>query len=1074
MIAGVAAGASKFWRDLVLALTLSALAALGAFHAIQRLGGATLGSDTWFESDQERVYANMTRSNSNHDRSKVHPLFSLASLVAVKALEKAGGFTALQAVHVVLVSVVFLWTLAFFGVLRLLGCPRLDAALFTGVALASAASLFWFTVPETYSFGSLSILLALLVAGLSEHRALGEGWYLLTSAATLSMTVTNWMVGVVAVFNRFDWRKAVGISVYAFALVAALWVLQKHFVPSARFMNFAEEPDFVFAEAGGNPLQKMQAFFSHSMVMPSIGFGTNTKPPWMILSVQRSTLWSGGALSMTAAGLWLGLLSLGLWGLCKSSTQRPLRRVIGLSLLGQLALHLVYGEETFLYSAHYLPLLVLVAACGALTRARPLVLCLAGTLAVTAGANNGSRFSEALAHSNELRTQRDEVKNQMLLRPDDPWPRSQGHVVLAPPGSDTKEKSYHEPGGSFSPRVGSFGVSVLAWDGKGRLLASSDNISLTELEQSFRWQGEGNEDLPAISTDTPYYRAGWSLPEAGHWRLDLEPGQRPVEELSLMIRSVGPAGGPIRTLKWEGSRLVVNRRWLLTLDPAPAAVCLGEETAPDWLGTCSPRHASSDEGGWGYAHLRLPRTARFQLHIADPSAAHPAEGRHTTRSSLTLSLPEPRFQEALDAQVAHLMMSLVGGETRSSDPVNTPIAWQRTGAYIITALARAGRLDVARNLSRYLAEHDFYGGFGAEADAPGLGIWALKEVASLQQDPEFVTWLWPHVLRKAALIEEMRSAKRPIMRKGATSIVPGERHQDNELVAEPSRDGLIIGRMDYERPVLYVNAVSYRGLRDAAWFAERMKQEAHAKRWQRQAEALRVAWERYFGARGIEEANDRTYISALWPTGIADRNKDTLWRALAHRWQKRRDEQGGFRGRPPRWTYFEIAQAHQWLYLGHVEPLWDTLGWFWDNQSSRGLYTWWEGNDEGNTFFGWHAVRGWVKPPYVTPHYWTNAEMLLLQLEMLAYWQDAADRPILVIGAGIPGAWLHEDMRVVGLSTPFGKLDWMWAGGRLAATIHGAPTDIGLRLGTAFPSHSSPELRFSGFSSPLSTVGHFD
>ncbi|MGH8657971.1 MAG: hypothetical protein ACREV4_05710 [Gammaproteobacteria bacterium] len=118
--------------DLVLALTLSVLAALGALHAMERLGG--LSKDTWFQSDQWRVYENMTSASSDHYRSKVHPLFSLTSLVAVKALEKAGGFTALQAVHVVLVSVVFLWTMAFFALLRVLGLLRLDAAVFTGQA----------------------------------------------------------------------------------------------------------------------------------------------------------------------------------------------------------------------------------------------------------------------------------------------------------------------------------------------------------------------------------------------------------------------------------------------------------------------------------------------------------------------------------------------------------------------------------------------------------------------------------------------------------------------------------------------------------------------------------------------------------------------------------------------------------------------------------------------------------------------------------------------------------------------------------------------------------------------------
>ena len=55
-------------------------------------------------------------------------------------------------------------------------------------------------------------------------------------------------------------------------------------------------------------------------------------------------------------------------------------------------------------------------------------------------------------------TQREIVKRAMSQRGDDPWPRGAAHVVLAIPGSQQPEKGYHEPGGSFSPAVGSFGV----------------------------------------------------------------------------------------------------------------------------------------------------------------------------------------------------------------------------------------------------------------------------------------------------------------------------------------------------------------------------------------------------------------------------------------------------------------------------------------------------------------------------------------------------------------------------------------------------------------------------------------
>jgi len=83
-------------------------------------------------------------------------------------------------------------------------------------------------------------------------------------------------------------------------------------------------------------------------------------------------------------------------------------------------------------------------------------------------------------------------------------------------------------------------------------------------------------------------------------------------------------------------------------------------------------------------------------------------------------------------------------------------------------------------------------------------------------------------------------------------------------------------------------------------------------------------------------------------------------------------------------------------------------------------------------------VRGWVNPPYVTPHYWAASEMLLLQLEMLA-WLDGGT---LVIGAGVPVEWLAKRISVKGL--PFGdnKVDWEWDGKQLRVDQHGGSRKV--------------------------------
>jgi hypothetical protein len=427
----------------------------------------------------------------------------------------------------------------------------------------------------------------------------------------------------------------------------------------------------------------------------------------------------------------------------------------------------------------------------------------------------------------------------------------------------------------------------------------------------------------------------------------------------------------------------------------------------------------------------------------------------TTRSGLQVTLPDPRFTASLDAQVAHLMMGLVGRETRPGEPTNYPLAWLRDGAYTVVALARAGQLDAARQLATYFAENDFFGGFGPEADAPGLALWAIEEVSARIRDHEFDEWLWPHVFRKAEFILEMLEARQPIRKLVRGPIVP-EHWDDAELslVCEPSRGGLIIGRMDWHRPVLFVNAISYRGLLSAAALAQRQEHRQHAARWRERAAALQRAWLQAF--QPPESENERTYISGLWPTWIAASDAEAFRRGLAARWEKLRDAQGGFR-ELRLWTYFDLAEAHQWLFLGQPQRTWNTLEWYWGHQASPGLYTWWEGQGEENTFHQWERVRGWVNPPHVTPHYWTAAEMLLLQMDMLAYLDESTGEPTLVVGAGVPADWLDRPLSVRGVSTRIGQVDWWWKDRAMDVVVRGGRCKV--RLGPAFAPGTPVRLR---------------
>ena len=75
--------------------------------------------------------------------------------------------------------------------------------------------------------------------------------------------------------------------------------------------------------------------------------------------------------------------------------------MLALLLGGQFVLAMVFGVETFFYSAHWGPMLVVISALSALTPARRFAVPLAAALAVVAGVNNIQKFDGAAARLEE-------------------------------------------------------------------------------------------------------------------------------------------------------------------------------------------------------------------------------------------------------------------------------------------------------------------------------------------------------------------------------------------------------------------------------------------------------------------------------------------------------------------------------------------------------------------------------------------------------------------------------------------------------------------------------------------------
>ena len=276
---------------------------------------------------------------------------------------------------------------------------------------------------------------------------------------------------------------------------------------------------------------------------------------------------------------------------------------------------MLYGPETFVYALNFAPLLMLVALTGATTRMRPVSLALLAAVALAGGVNNWSRFTEAAAEARAFTagSERGRAQAAWLARPGELWPRSRGHVPLGLPGLPELAKAYVEPGGAFSPSVGSFGMSAWTRDTNGNVLHISDSVLLEVTRSSFLDAAIG------IVSTTPDYVVRWDSPQPGTWRMRLTPTGL-AERLTIAIRSTGPAGGPIRSILNQAGRLTINERWQLTLGDGLSVERIGVESR-GWIGrgvADAPQRAQ-DPRGWLYALLHVDGPA--ELIIVDPQAA---------------------------------------------------------------------------------------------------------------------------------------------------------------------------------------------------------------------------------------------------------------------------------------------------------------------------------------------------------------------------------------------------------------------------------------------------------------------
>lgn len=373
---------------------------------------AEAGFDLWFQADQPRYFANilLTAADGNHGRTTVHPAFSILFYPLAKSLT-ALGIAPFAAAMIPVASAAGASAALFYLALRNLSIAPSAAGAFTLGFLSTSGFMFWCGVVETYIFSTLSVCVMLWV--LTKPVVLGRATWILASALTLSVTITNWSLGLAAAFFRFPFREFLRISAAAFAVVLVLALAQKLVFPSAGvFLDaraligerwFSQVYTADPQSKSWTPAANMRVILLHAAVtpMPQHDVVAEWRVPRHVVSNQNVRVGDHTPLGLAATVLWVCLLAGGVLG-CVTSPRRDVSLTLGAFTLGQIGLHLVYGSVTFLYAAHFIPALVAIAACGALTPARRVVTVLALLFAGLAGLSNWLVFTDAVALANAL------------------------------------------------------------------------------------------------------------------------------------------------------------------------------------------------------------------------------------------------------------------------------------------------------------------------------------------------------------------------------------------------------------------------------------------------------------------------------------------------------------------------------------------------------------------------------------------------------------------------------------------------------------------------------------------------
>ncbi|MFZ5465690.1 MAG: hypothetical protein ACOZAI_00290 [Pseudomonadota bacterium] len=583
------------------------------------------------------------------------------------------------------------------------------------------------------------------------------------------------------------------------------------------------------------------------------------------------------------------------------------------------------------------------------------------------------------------------------------------------------------------------------------------------------WRIDGLQlDIVAVAGEVggcPLLLARYRLRNLGNdpREVALELALRPLQVYPPWLRlAVDGGASPIRSLVHEDDALLVNdeQRIIALTPPGEFATEAEPGVAGAWIIplTLAPGEmreiilALPFEGAPDPGTLRIHPSALFERLLLEQ------RGRWRQQlDRVALRLPTKEGKDLADALRTSLAYLLI----HSPRPLIRPgsrgyaRAWIRDGALMAHALLQLGHAERARDFVRWYAgfqQED--GGIPCcidalgpdptvEHDSHGEFIYLLAETVRHTGDITLARELWPAARRAAEHILALRAE-----RLGPGYDTHALRRFRGLLPESASHEGYL------QNPVhsYWDDFFALRGLKDAAWLAERLGDDEAADRYRREHAAMRQdvadsirqtmqdkSLATIPASADLGDFDPTSTAIALSPTQEDDLLPQEALRLTFDEYLAMVRERaagsprmrsihgphpsGSPSGDPPPapgarvwpgYTPYEWRNVEALARMGRWDEAWSLLRWLLADRRPLGWNAWPE--------VVWADPR---RPDYIgdMPHGWVAGEFIRAALSLIAHDREADQS--LVIGAGLPAEWLEapEGLRVHGLSTPFGRLD---------------------------------------------------